>query len=370
MAQMEQMMGMSPEMMQQGDQMAEAGRSTDTMMAHLTPGEVVIPAEFMADPQFAQFMAAAFQANEMNIAEFTVGDPANKINPQTGYPEFFSFKKFFKKIAPFAGLAASIFAPGIGTALGTGLGLTAGAGASTLGNALLGGGFGALSGGGLKGALLGAGTGALGANIGSLGSGLQGPSLSGAPLDSGGSGLLGALRSSTGLTSTDLGSLNGLIGGSSGGGNSFNGLGALSSAVSGLSNDAAIKKARKEQELVNNQQLANLETFDPSGITSDPGYEFNRAEGERGLQRSLGAQGGLFSGAALKAASQYNQNYADNAFKDYYSRWANKTGAKNEIIGGRGTNNAGYGLMRSNNVSQTLSNMFNPQRPWWMQQYA
>lgn len=367
MAQMEQMMMGAPE---------EAGRGTDTVLAHMSLGEVVIPRAFLDDPQVMQMLQQLFQAAGVDMAQYTVGDPANSINPETGYPEFF-FKKLFKNklFQVAAPLALSLFAPGIGTALGGSL-LGAGtAGASTLGNALIGGGFGALSGGGLKSALTGAALSGIGANIGSLPGTNNLPwlpaGLQGGAVESG-SGLLGALGRSTGLTSGSIPSLGGLIGGSSGGGNSFSALGALSSAASGLSNDAAIKKARKEQELANQQQLSNLEGFDPSGITSDPGYEFNRAEGERGLQRSLGAQGGLFSGAALKAASQYNQNYADNAFKDYYSRWADKTGAKNQIIGGTGANNAGYGLMKSNNISQTLSNMFNPNanKPWWMQSYA
>jgi len=343
----------------------DAGRGTDTVMAHLSLGEVVIPRAFLDDPQVMQVLQQIFQAAGMDMAEFTVGDPANKINPETGYPEFFSFKKIFRALAP---LALSYFAPGLGTALGSSLGV-----GSTLGSALVGGGVSALTGGN---PLIGAITGGIGANIGSLPGEAYGPlsPSSYGPLASstGGEGLLGALGRSTGLTSNSIPSIGGIIGGSPGGGNSFNSLGALSSVASGLSNDAAIKKAQKAQEEANQLQLANLESFDPSGITEDPGYEFNRAQGEQGLNRSLGAQGGLFSGAALKAASQYNQNYADNAFKDYYSRWANKTGAKNEIIGGTGTNNAGYGLMRSNNLASSLSNIFAPkqQMPWWMTQYA
>jgi hypothetical protein len=358
-------------MMQQGDPLAQAGRATDTMMAHLTPGEVVIPVEFLADPDFAQFLQAAFKINGVDMAEFTVGDPANKINPETGYPEFFGFKKFFKKIAPFAGLAA-MFVPGLqglGAALGGSILGAGAAGASTLGSALIGGGFGAL-GGGLKGGLQGAALAGLGANIGSLGSAPLASGVQGAT--SPGSGILGAIGNATGLNSGNVPSIGGLIGGSTGGGSSFNSLGALSNVASGLANDSAIKKAQKEQELANQQQLQNLETFDASGLTEDPGYQFNLAQGQQGLNRSLGAQGGLFSGRALKAAAEYNQNYADNAFKDAYGRWANKTGAQNQIIGGTGANNAGYGIMRSNNVANSISNIFNQNqnKPWWMQSYA
>lgn len=72
---------------------------------------------------------------------------------------------FLKKVAPFA-LAAI---PGVGTALGSALLGAGAAGASTLGSALIGAGTGALTGGGLKGALTGAVLGGAGANLGGIG---------------------------------------------------------------------------------------------------------------------------------------------------------------------------------------------------------
>ena len=145
----------------------------------------------------------------------------------------------------------------------------------------------------------------------------------------------------------------------------------LANAVGGFANDAAIKKAKKAQELANLKQLQNLETFDPSQITSQPGYQFNLEQGQKGLNKALGAEGSLFSGKALKAASEYNQNYANNAYKDYYNQWANKVGAQNALYGDTGSNNANYGLLKSNNLASTLANMFNQnQKPWWMQQYG
>jgi len=344
---MEEQMMMAPE---------DAGRGTDTVLAHLSLGEVVIPRAFLDDPEVMQMLQLLFQEAGANIAEFTVGDPANKINPETGYPEFGFFKsikKIFKKIAPFAGLALS-FVPGlqgIGAALGSSILGAGAAGASTLGNALIGGGLGALGGGG-KGALLGALGGGLGANIGSL----PGSVLENSVGPTQGSGLLGALGKSTGLSSGN--GLSGLLGGSSGGGSSFGSLGSLANVVGGLSQDEALKKQQKQLLGANQQQLANLESFDPSGITSDPGYQFNLQQGQQGLNRSLGAQGNLFSGAALKAASEYNQNYADNAFKDYYNRWAQKTGAQNAIYGSGGQIKADTTGGRANSLSQSLSNAF------------
>jgi len=124
----------SDEMIQQAvlQQAADAGRATDTTLAHLTFGEVVIPREFMEDPDAAQAVQALFQAYGVDIAEFTVGDPANKINPETGYPEFF-FKKIFKaikkvvkKAAPIALPILGSMIPGLGTVAGAALGGAAG----------------------------------------------------------------------------------------------------------------------------------------------------------------------------------------------------------------------------------------------------
>ncbi len=354
---------MEQEMMMQEASPEEAGRGTDTVMAHMSLGEVVIPREFLGDPDVMEMLQMLFQQNGADMAEFTVGDPANKINPETGYPEFGFFKsigKFFRKIAPFAGLALN-FVPGlqgIGTALGSSL-LGAGAtGASTLGNALIGGGLGALSGKG-KGALLGALGGGIGANIGNLGSDVASGFGSGASTSAqGGSGLLGALSKSTGLTSNSLPSIGGIVGGSSGGGSSFGSLGNVATAVGGLGENASIKKQKNALLNANNKQLANLESFDPSGITSDPGYKFNLEQGQRGLDRSLSASGDVFSGKGLKAASEYNQSYADNAFKDYYNRWLTKTGAQNTLYGSAGDVRANATGAGSQNLAQTLSKIF------------
>ncbi len=83
-------------------------------------------------------------------------------NPQTGMYAFKPFwkQKWFKQwAAPVATVALSAIAPGVGTALGAGLGLT-GTAASTVGTGLIGAGLGGLTGGG-RGALTGALTGGL-----------------------------------------------------------------------------------------------------------------------------------------------------------------------------------------------------------------
>lgn len=81
---------------------AEEGRGGDTVLAHLSLGELVIPRAFLDDPQVMEQMKALFEQAGSNINEFMVGDAANKINPETGYPEFFSLGKALKSVAKIA----------------------------------------------------------------------------------------------------------------------------------------------------------------------------------------------------------------------------------------------------------------------------
>lgn len=259
-----------------------------------------------------------------------------------------------KLLSVAAPLALSYFAPGLGSAIGGGLLGAGAAGSATLGNALLGAGLGAATGGGLKGAALGALSGGIGANIGSL------PGTAGS-LDSlgretilggGGEGILGSIGRTTGLSVGDLPSLGGLTGGSGGGSSTFSNLAKI---AGGISDDSALKKAQKQLLAGNQQQLANISSFDPSGLTKDPGYEFQRAQGEQGLNRALGATGNVFSGRALQAASQYNQDYANNAFNDYYQREMDRIAKQNELYGGSANTRATGTTQRSNNLNELLA---------------
>jgi hypothetical protein len=143
---------------------ASKGRHGDTMLAHINPQE-------------AEMLKAM--------------GGSGSINPQTGLPEFFSFKKFIKAALP---IALSFIAPGLGTAIGSAI-LGTGASAlatGALGGALLGGGTAALTGGdwkkgllmgglggGLGGAVGGAANSALGLGLGQTGQAILGGGLVG-----------------------------------------------------------------------------------------------------------------------------------------------------------------------------------------------
>lgn len=66
-----------------------------------------------------------------------------------------------------------------------------------------------------------------------------------------------------------------------------------------------------------------LRNFTAEDFQKEPGYEFRLAEGMKGITNSAAARGGLLSGAALKAAGRYNQDFASNEYGNAYNRWNN-----------------------------------------------
>jgi len=61
--------------------------------------------------------------------------------------------------------------------------------------------------------------------------------------------------------------------------------------------------------------------FTINDFQQDPGYLFRMQEGQKALERSAAARGGLNSGATLKALSRYGQDYASNEFTNAYNRF-------------------------------------------------
>ena len=82
------------------DDLAKQGRKTDTVMGHLTNGELVVPRELLEDADLKQALSNAFGAAEVDMEAYIVGSKSNSINPETGYPEFF-IKKVIKKTTKF-----------------------------------------------------------------------------------------------------------------------------------------------------------------------------------------------------------------------------------------------------------------------------
>lgn len=117
--------GMNPNMQAFAEQ---TGRGGDSVLGHLTPGEIIIP----LDAQTEEVLTAvrdAFESAGINPLEFVVGMADNKINPTTGNPEYFlsGLKKKLKKarnkikknkmLRTILPIAASMFMPTLAPAL-------------------------------------------------------------------------------------------------------------------------------------------------------------------------------------------------------------------------------------------------------------
>jgi hypothetical protein len=110
------------------------------------------------------------------------------------------------------------------------------------------------------------------------------------------------------------------------------------------------------------------QNFGMSNFNADPGYQFRLDQGQKAIERSAAARGGVLSGAAVKAASDYNQGSASQEYNNAYNRFqSDRSGILNPLqsLAGQGqsaTNqlsaNAGnYGQ----NVGNTLTQVGNAQ---------
>lgn len=61
--------------------------------------------------------------------------------------------------------------------------------------------------------------------------------------------------------------------------------------------------------------------FGMQDFQQDPGYAFRLAEGQKALERSAAARGGLISGGALKAATGYGQQMGSQEYQNAFNRY-------------------------------------------------
>jgi len=119
----------------------QAGTGEDTVLAHLSPGEIVLPAQFMEDEQLESMIEAKFTESGIDPREAVAGIGIASLNQMTGLEEFGFFKKLgksLKKVAKFVAPVAMLI-PGVGTAVGAALGGIGGLAGSALGKIGLGG---------------------------------------------------------------------------------------------------------------------------------------------------------------------------------------------------------------------------------------
>jgi hypothetical protein len=61
--------------------------------------------------------------------------------------------------------------------------------------------------------------------------------------------------------------------------------------------------------------------FSMADYQADPGYAFRLSEGQKALERSAAARGGLISGGALKAATRYGQDMGSQEYQNAFNRY-------------------------------------------------
>jgi hypothetical protein len=120
-----------------------------------------------------------------------------------------------------------------------------------------------------------------------------------------------------------------------------------------------------------NRQLSDslAAGFNPGDLENDPGYQFRLQQGQKALNQGLAARGMGQSGAAMKAAQEYGQGFANSEYADAYNRWlqnnqqlaqksgqgANIAGAQAGIYDQMGDIGANATGARNNAITGTLS---------------
>lgn len=91
------------------------------------------------------------------------------------------------------------------------------------------------------------------------------------------------------------------------------------------------------------------------GFTATPGYDFRLREGQRGIEASAAARGGLYSGATMKSLQRDAQNFASAEYNNYLNRLAGRadSGLSAAQMSGAASQNAAAG------VSQALAGIGN-----------
>jgi len=303
------------------------------------------------------------------------------------------------------GTALNVALPIIGGAIGGPLGAAAGgaiAGGATGGNLKS-----ALIGGATAGATAGLSSG-LGnvAKVGKLGGGSAGSGILGSLTRAGGtladigygldktintaSGIGRTISGAVGLPGPKAATWGGATSAPAGAGGSITMGNPLATALSGVKQymtqsdieDELMKAQRQAQSAISpfaatgyqaNRQLADALAagFNPGDLENDPGYQFRMGQGQRQLEQSLAARGLGQSGAALKAAQEYGQNFAASEFADAYNRWLQNNqqlaqqsgqglgaaGATADIYANMGNIGANAIAGRNNAVTGTLSSI-------------
>lgn len=68
--------------------------------------------------------------------------------------------------------------------------------------------------------------------------------------------------------------------------------------------------------------------FGMDQFQADPGYAFRLSEGQKALERSAAARGGLLSGSTLKGAQRFGQDYGTQEYTNAFNRYQTERAAR------------------------------------------
>lgn len=95
-------------------------------------------------------------------------------------------------------------------------------------------------------------------------------------------------------------------------------------------------------------------------VMAQPGYQFGQRQGQLGLDRKIAAMGGRVSGRALKAASQFNTDYATTGYSAEYQRRQDRLN-RLASLAGLGQTSTQASAAAGANSSNAISNMLTSQ---------
>lgn len=96
-----------------------------------------------------------------------------------------------------------------------------------------------------------------------------------------------------------------------------------------------------------------MKDFTLADFNADPGYNFRLGEGEKAIERSAAARGGVQSGGTLKALTRYNSDYASGEIDKAVSRFNNNRQFKTNTL----LSSAGLGQVSSGQVAAIGNNV-------------
>lgn len=158
-------------------------------------------------------------------------------------------------------------------------------------------------------------------------------------------------------------------------------IGANAASDSAAMQAAAAQKANKKQQKMYVAQRESLKPWTEAGTNAlsglqnqdfqrdftaadfqaDPGYEFRMAEGQKALERSAAAKGGLQSGGFMKGLARYSQGVASDEYGKAYDRFnsdRDRRFGRLSSIAGMGQNAVGQlNAARQNYANQYGANL-------------